>query len=258
MKKITLLILLMLCFSGFSQQKSTGNINLSTNITVNLTLDNTALKATMVFTGPSDRWFALQFGTFANGDGMATGQDFVYADGTTLIDGNMAGVGVTPNNDAIQSWTVTSNTVTSGIRTIIANRNLATGEANDYTFNYASSTIDFAWARRSNAGYILNNHGANRDYVVNVPLTTVLGTEDFSLKTSSIYPNPSKGSFNIETKTGLDKINVYSQTGALVETIAVKDKSNSVEMNLKNSQKGVYLIELQSGKEKTWKKIIIE
>lgn len=259
MKKITFLVFLMFCFASFSQQKTTGNITLSNNMTVNLTLDNTTLKATMVLTDPSDRWFALQFGSFAVGDGMVAGQDFVYANSTTLIDGNMNGVGTTPNTDAIQNWTVTSNTVTSGIRTVTAQRSLSSGDANDYTFNYANSTIDFAWARGGSPTYTLNTHGSlNRGYATSVSLTTVLGTEDFSLKASSIYPNPSNGNFSIETKTGLDKINVYSQTGVLVETIEVKDKSNTVEMNLKSLQKGVYLIELQSGKEKTWKKIIIE
>ncbi|WP_165932678.1 T9SS type A sorting domain-containing protein [Flavobacterium cellulosilyticum] len=228
-------------------------------MTVNLTLDNTKLKATMVLTGPSDRWFALQFGTFVVGDGMALGKDFVYADGTTLIDGNMVDVGVTPNTDAIQNWAITSNTITSGIRTIIAQRDLSTGDTNDYTFNYTNSTIDFAWARRGNAGYTLNNHGGgNRGYVVSVPLTTTLGIEDFSLKASSIYPNPSNGSFSVEKKSGIDKINVYSQTGSLIKTIEMSDKSNKVEVTLESLQKGIYLIELQNGTEKTWKKIIIE
>lgn len=258
MKKITLLTLLLTTFTGFSQQKTTGNITLSTNMTVNLTLNNTTQKATMVFTGPSDRWFGLQFGSFTNSDGMATGQDFVYADGTTLIDGKMIGIGSTPNTDSNQNWTVTANTISSGIRTITAQRNLSTGDTNDYTFNYNNATIDFAWARRSSAGYTLNNHGgANREYVIGSTFTT-MGVEDFSLRASSIYPNPSKGSFSIETKTNLDKINVYSQTGAFVKTIEVTDMNNMVNLNLTNFQKGVYLIELQNEKEKTWKKIIIE
>ena len=259
MKKITLIVLLMTSAIGFSQQKTTGDVTLSTNMTVNLTLDNTTQKATLVFTGPSDRWFALQFGAFAVGDGMAAGKDFVYANGTTLIDGNMVDVGVTPNTDAIQNWTVTSNTITSGIRTLTAQRNLSTGDVNDYTFNYANSTIDFAWARRGNAGYTLNNHGAtNRNYVLSVPLSPTMMVEDFSLKTSSIYPNPSNGSFSIETKTSLDKINVYSQTGAFIKTIEINYQSNKVDVNLKNLQKGIYLIELQNKTEKTWKKVIIE
>ena len=265
MKKITLLAILATSITSFAQQKTTGDITLSTNMTVNLTLNNTTSKATLKLTGPSDRWFALQFGNFGAGGGMETGEDFVYANGTisTLVDGNHNDIGVPPNTDGSQNWTVTSDTGTSAsspaIRTIIAERNLSTGDPNDYTFNYANTSIDFAWARRSSAGYALSNHGGgNRGYSVDVPLSTTLGVDDFSLKTSSIYPNPSNGNFSVETKTGLDKITVYSQTGSLVQTIDVKDKSNNtVEVSLKSLQKGLYLIELQNGSEKTWKKIIL-
>ena len=258
MKKITFLTLLITGFTCFSQQKSTGNVTLSINMTVNLTLDNTLQKATLVFTGPSDRWFALQFGTFSVGSGMSTGQDLVYTNNTTLIDGNMNGIGNTPNNDAIQNWTISSNTVSSGIRTITAQRNLSTGDSNDYTFNYANSTIDFAWARNNSTGYTLNNHGLNRGYSVSTPISSNLGVEAFSLKTALIYPNPSNGNFSIETKSGLDKINVYSHIGSLVKTIEISDQSKKVDVNLKSLQKGIYLIELQNGKENSWKKIIIE
>lgn len=258
MKKITLLLILANSLTCFAQQKSTGNIALSTNMTANLTLNNSTSKATLTLTGPSDRWFALQFGSFAFGDGMAAGQDFVYADGTTLVDGRQTGYGSFPSTDSSNDWSVTSNIVTSGVRTITAERNFSTGDANDYTFNYANTSIDFVWARRSSAGYGLNNHGgANRGYQIGVSLST-LGIEDFSLNASSIYPNPSNGVFNVETKTGLDKINVYSQTGSLLKAIQIKDKSNNTELDLKDLQKGFYLIELQNSSEKSWKKIIIE
>nr|WP_294925740.1 T9SS type A sorting domain-containing protein [uncultured Flavobacterium sp.] len=259
MKKITLLGLLIISVSIFAQQKSTGNVALSNNTTANLTLNNTTSKATLTLTGPSDRWFALQFGSFAEGDGMSPGEDLVYANATTIVDASHNGVGSAPSTDAAQSWTVTSNTVTSGIRTITAERSLSTGDTNDYTFNYNNTTIDFAWARRSNAGYTLNNHGGgNRGYNVGVSLSTTLGVDDFSLKTSSIYPNPSNGNFTIETKTGLDQINVYSLMGTLVKTIEVKDKSTTVEVSLKNLQTGIYLVELKNENDKSWKKIIVE
>jgi hypothetical protein len=258
MKKITLLIILAIGITCFAQQKSTGDITLSTNMAVNITLNNTTQKATMKLTGPSDRWFALQFGSFANGDGMAAGEDFVYANGTTLIDGIQTGYGAFPSTDTSNDWTVTSNTDVSGVRTIIAERNFSTGDANDYTFNYANTSIDLVWARRSSAGYGLNNHGAsNRGYQIGASLST-LGIEDFSLNASSIYPNPSNGVFNVETKTGLDKINVYSQTGSLLKRISISDKSNTTELDLKDLQKGFYLIELQNGLEKSWKKIMLE
>ena len=44
-KKITFLTLLITGLTCFSQQKSTGNVTLSTNMTVNLTLDNTSQKS---------------------------------------------------------------------------------------------------------------------------------------------------------------------------------------------------------------------
>lgn len=259
MKKITLLALLAVSIISFAQQKSTGNVTLSSNMTANLTLNNTTSKATLRLTGPSDRWFALQFGAFGASGGMESGEDLVYTNATALIDANQNGVGASPSTDATQSWTVTSNTVASGIRTIIAERNFSTGDANDYTFNYNNATIDFAWARSGSASYGLSNHGGgNRGYNTSVALSTTLGIQDFSLNSSSIYPNPSNGNFNVETKTGLNQINVYSQLGALVETIDVKDNATSVEVSLKKLQKGVYLIELKKENDKTWKKIIIE
>lgn len=257
MKKITLLLILANSITCFAQQKSTGDVTLSTNMSVNITLDNTTQKATIIFTGPSDRWFALQFGSFGFGEGMAAGEDLVYANATTLIDGNHTGYGSFPNTDSSNDWAVTSNTVASGVRTITAQRNFSTGDANDYTFNYANTSIDLVWAR-SSGGYALSNHGgANRGYQIGTSFTS-LGIEDFSLNASSIYPNPSNGVFNVETKTGLDNINVYSQTGSLLKAIKINDKSNTTELDLKDLQKGFYLVELQNSSEKSWKKIIIE
>ncbi|OOV18436.1 T9SS type A sorting domain-containing protein [Flavobacterium sp. LM4] len=263
MKKITLLTLLAISLSSFAQQKSTGDVTFGTSgVTANLTLNNTTQKATLKLTGPSDRWFGLEFGSFAAGQGMTDGHDLVYANNTTLIDARQTGYGDPPSTDASQSWTIISDTGTSAsspaIRTITAERNFSTGDANDYTFNYANTSIDFAWARRSNAGYGLGNHGGNRGYGIDRPLSTTLGVDDFGLKASSISPNPSNGNFTIETKTGLDQINVYSLIGTLIQTIEVKDKSNTVEVSLKNLQSGIYLIELQNDQEKTWKKIIIK
>jgi len=259
MKKITLFTFLIASFTSFSQQKSTGVVSLTSNMTVKLTLNNTTSKANLIFTGPSDRWFAIQFGSFADGDGMASGEDMVYADGTTLIDAKMGGVGVTPATDATQNWTVTSNTVASGIRTIVAERNFSTGDANDYTFNFADATIDFVWARRSSAGYTLNNHGgSNRGYAIDTPITTALDTPDFSLNAASVFPNPSNGIFSINTKNGLKTIAIYSQTGSFVKSISITSEGTNFDCDLSDLQKGIYFMELQNDNDKSWKKIVIE
>lgn len=264
MKKITLLTFLSIGISCFAQQKSTGDITLTNDMIANLTLNNTTSKAILKLTGPKDRWFALQFGSFAKGDGMVSGQDVVYTNANTsvMVDAKQDGVGNPPITDGSQNWVVISDTGTSAsspsIRTITAERNFSTGDINDYTFNYANTSIDFAWAKRSNASYTIGNHGGNFGYSTDAALSATLGVEDFGLKASSISPNPSNGNFTIETKTGLDKINVYSLVGTLVESIEVKDKSNTVDASLKSLQSGIYLIELQNDQEKTWKKIIIK
>ena len=60
----------------------------------------------------------------------------------------------------------------------------------------------------------------------------------------------------IKTKTGLDKIDVYTQTGAFVKTIEVKSTTET-EVNVEGLSTGVYLIQLQNSTEKSWKKVLI-
>jgi len=108
------------------------------------------------------------------------------------------------------------------------------------------------------ATFALSYHGApNRAVLLNTPLTT-LGVEDFSLNASQVFPNPSNGNFKVVTKTFLNKINVYAQTGALVKTIEVNSKENENEVSLAGLPSGVYLLELQNETEKSWKKVIVE
>lgn len=266
MKLKTTLLLTLLSLGAFAQSKSTGNVTLSTNMSANLTLNNTTSTVTLSLTGPNDRWFALQFGSFAtnppdvSGDGMQAGQDLVYWNNVTLVDARHNGVGVTPTNDPTNNWTLVSNnnnTPVAGQRTVVFTRPFNTGDANDYTFNYANSDIDFAWARSASANsYTLANHtGTNRGYVGNV--ATTLGVDKFSLNNAQVYPNPSNGDFNIKSETIITKVNVYSQTGAFVKTVEVENNADNAAINIKGLSTGVYLIELVNDTEKSWKKIIV-
>jgi hypothetical protein len=253
MKKITFLLLSLVSFSGFSQSKSTGVINLTTNMTANFTLNNTTSKASLVLTGPSDRWFAIGLGV-SSGFGMVSGDVLVYT--TALTDRNFAGT-TAPATDASQDWTTVSNNVVSGVRTLTLERVLTNSDTNDFQLPYATtSSINLAWARSGGASTSLGNHGGtNRGFATGT--FTILGTENFSLDASSIFPNPSNGNFVVKTKTNLTKINVYSQTGAFVKTIEVAATSQSVEVEVKGLQSGIYLLELQNDSDKAWKKIIV-
>ncbi|AXG74069.1 T9SS C-terminal target domain-containing protein [Flavobacterium arcticum] len=182
MKKSVLFILFMLASLGLqAQSKTTGVVNLLSasgsipGTTAEIVLNNDTSTATLTFTGPSDRWYALQFGIFpgTSGGGMASGQDIVYYNGTTLVDAVHNGVGATPSTDATNDWTVTSNTVSGSTRTIVATRAFNTGDTNDYTFVYSNTDIDFAFSRSQTAVYSLAYHGINRGYQLNRPFTCV-------------------------------------------------------------------------------------
>lgn len=253
MKKITFLLLSLLCFSGFSQSKSTGIINLTSNMTANLTLNNTTSKVTLILTGPSDRWFALGLNV-APGFSMSSGDVLVYT--TSLTDRNYVGFAA-PATDATQSWTTLSNTTASGIRTLTLERALTNSDANDFQFPYASTTtITLAWAKSSSASTTLANHGSGNRGFASGTFTT-LAAEDFSLNATSVFPNPTSGTFNVKTKTNLTNINVYNQTGALVKTIDVDASADTIEVKIDGLETGVYLLELKNESEKTWKRIVV-
>ena len=64
-----------------------------------------------------------------------------------------------PNVDASQDWTESSNTVTSGVRTIVATRDLNTSDANDYVFTTTNNTaLPLLWAKGTSL--TLGYHGA--------------------------------------------------------------------------------------------------
>jgi len=269
MKKITLSFITFLSFACYGQQKTTGTISLSNGvpITANFTLNNTTSQVTLVLTGPSDRWFGLGFGTeIVQGFGMninqpGQGDVVVFTTSTTpnLTDREFAGTG-NPPQDTSQDWTTVSNAVSGTIRTLTLTRSLTTSDtANDFQLPYATTnTINFGGVRAGSANMNVGPHGGSSSagYALNVPFTT-LGVEDFSLKSSQIYPNPSNGEFIVKTKTALEKINVYSQTGAFIKTIEGNDSSEGIEINISGLQTGVYLIELVNSSEKSWKKIIV-
>lgn len=256
--KLKLTILLyMICLGVFAQQKSIGPIALATNMNATITLDNGSSMVTLSLSGPNDRWFALQFGSFSGG--MEAGSDLVYWNNVTLVDAIHNGVGVTPTNDVTNNWTLVSNTNNSpstGLRTLVYTRPFFTGDPNDFTFNFADATLDLAWARFSSPSFVLSYHGSSNRGVF-LDYNYVLGEKDFSLTNSILYPNPNDGNFIISTEKYIEQIYVYNISGVLVKTIRV-DNNKEIEINVSDLQKGIYFLELINKTDKTWKKIIID
>lgn len=79
----------------------------------------------------------------------------------------------------------------------------------------------------------------------------------------SIYPNPSKGNFNLvfEAKNPTNlQINVYSVIGNQVYQTNYRTTTglNALQIQLNNIENGIYFVELSNGKETTVQKIVIK
>ena len=251
MKKITLLFFMLSSIIASSQIKTTSELTFVSGLSAELQLNNETATAILTLKGPSNRWIAFKLGSFTTA--MSASPDGVYYNGTTVVDGN----GGQLTTDATQNWTLVSNDVNGSTRTIVARRPFSTGDTNDFTINFTDNDIDIAAAYGpTDDSFDLEYHGQNKAKFLNTPLST-LGVEDFSLRATQIYPNPSNGEFLIKAKTTLSQVNIYSQTGAFVKTVIVEESSDATEINVKGLQTGVYLLELVNATEKSWKKIIV-
>jgi hypothetical protein len=246
MKKAFFMILLTGTL-GYSQN-STGTVSLSTGMSVKIDTDPTTV--TLTLTGPanSDVWFGIGFG----GRTMATATDmFIYSSATER---DYTSTGRTrPSIDTggvnAQNWTIVSDTPGTA-RTVVATRSLIS--SGDYTFLNNNSSIDVVFAYGSSLN--LGIHASRNSTTLT---RTALGVEDFSLNAATVGPNPAKGSFTINSKTGINKVDIYSQTGAFVKTINVNPSSNT-EVSVNGLSQGIYLMKLENDNDKSWKKVIVE
>lgn len=253
MKKPLLLVCMLASAVVSAQTYSTGTLALSstpgnTPLAYSAKVDVDASVVTLTLTGPSDRWMGIGFGESS----MAVDGDVVIYDGTNLTDRTFIGVGSTPVLDAVQDWTLVSDQVETGVRTVVGTRALATGEANDYTFTPTESALTLVYARGQSieVGY----HGSDSCGTTTASLN--LGTNEFSIVASKIFPNPSHGTFTIQSPVQLQRIAIYSQSGKLVKTLTGENGDLS-EVGVDGLEAGIYLIELSNQDNKTWKKVIV-
>ncbi|TWO32485.1 T9SS type A sorting domain-containing protein [Seonamhaeicola sediminis] len=90
-------------------------------------------------------------------------------------------------------------------------------------------------------------------YVMNVLGDEVLGIDDFKAFKLSITPNPTKDiiNINLDNSNTINHMNLYNITGRLIYRSV---KSNSIDLSQLNS--GVYLLEINTEKGKTTRKVI--
>jgi len=176
MKKTNLFVyFLFISISCFTQTYTTGVVNLSSTAGLTMTAKlDVGANVTLTLTGPAGRWFALGF----DASSMASGTDVVgvHAVGVlTNFDAYLTGYGA-PVTDALQNWTITSDQVAIGIRTIIATRALNTGDPNDHVFSAAPGALSLIWARGNTASFAYAYHGGSNRGIASANFTLVAAT----------------------------------------------------------------------------------
>lgn len=172
MKKISSFLLLVVSLTAFAQTYTTGTVTLSSTagLAMSVKLDVGA-NVTMTLIGPSARWFAVGF----DAGSMAAGTDVVgvhSAGALTAFDANLTGYNA-PATDVQQDWTISSNVVAGGVRTVIATRALNTGDANDHVFTAAPGSISLIWARASSNTFSYAYHGNTNRGISSATFTLV-------------------------------------------------------------------------------------
>ena len=249
MKKITFIITLLITSLAFAQNVSTGVVNLTSDFTVQFDVNGSTNQVTMTMVGPSTVWLGVALNT-ASGNSMGSGGEdvIIYSNGG-LSDRNLTGAFVAPNVDASQDWTESSNTVTSGVRTIVATRALNTGDSNDYVFTTSSTTLPLLWAKGSSLN--LAYHGSRGG------ATPSLGTSDVALIPEfDVYPNPTHRELNVQFPASIQKANiaVYSVLGTLVFQSEM-DQWNS-KINTSEWSTGVFIMNISTPEFSQTKRII--
>lgn len=252
MKKLYF-ILLLLPLASMAQIKATNPISVQ-NLNAGLVLDNNTQTVTLTLIGPSDRWMAIQYGQFSGG--MEAGADVAYYNGTTLVDARHNGIGVAPSADAENNWTVIENTVSAGFRTLKATRPFDSPDATDYDFNFADNTIGIALARGNSASFSLAYHGAANRLVNTALGFTNLGTPAYTQEQLAVYPNPSKGQFTIQSPEIITEVSLYNLAGSKLRTL--KPEPSEKQLHLQDLSAGVYLIEIKSAAQTSWRKLMVE
>ena len=89
-----------------------------------------------------------------------------------------------------------------------------------------------------------------------------LSTSDFELNDLTIVPNPNSGNFNVKFNSTSDNdvlINVYDISGRQIFAKSYPNQSVFAQnIQLDNVQAGVYLVNIQDGKQKSVRKIIVQ
>ena len=264
MKKITLLIFLVITSFTFSQNWTTGTIDLVPGtFTVKFDINATTVQVTLV--APNNVGFAVSptndsYGG-SGGMGQFGGDDVIFYANGAITDRQQSGGFMQPFLDETQNnWAIVSddnNIPSVGSRTVVATRARNTGDSNDFIYPASVGSFTIIWAKGGNADFTFHQSGStNRSGTV---ANTVLSNEDFQLNPARflISPNPATKNLNIgiSYETSRDyNLEVYDVLGKQIYIDQLTSDDTSIDVT--NWRSGIYLIKLSSDQSTQTKRFI--
>lgn len=250
MKNFTLAVFAALLMAGSmnAQTYSTGTVTFFGDYSGKIDVTSTLVTLTLI--GPSTSWLGVGFNANSMGD---NGMDVVIFDGTNMTDRTFVGF-TQPQADAIQNWTVTSNTIVTGVRTVVATRARNTGDANDFIFPAAAGPLTLIYARKPSS-FVLDYHGAGNCGTTIANLT--LGTDDYALSRFKMYPNPTNDYTTIELPSSINEVEVvvYDFLGRIVKKGIITATENRFDTS--NLQKGSYMLKVSTEEGTATKTLVV-
>jgi hypothetical protein len=205
--------------SGFTNDDTSSILIQGANIYVGYTQNGIYLR-----TNNGANWSALNTGL------VGTWVHNLVSDGTNIfaamgtIGMNPTGTGVFLLNQNNNSWTsINDNLGDLGVNALYVDGN---------TLYCGSSSI---WHRA---------------------ISNIVGINETQQSTTTMYPNPSTGTFTINSKTTLTQIQITDISGRVV----FETKPNTVQtiVNLQNQSKGIYQVKLVDTEKTTVQKIVLQ
>jgi hypothetical protein len=240
----------------FGQIQTSGLLQLDGTMSFQLDKDWTNSKVILIINGPADRWFSIAFDTelmLANKDCVLMTSD------TSFKDCYMPGGHNAPILDLDNNWNLELNTVTNGIRSIKATRDLTTNDVHDFDFSSTSTQLNMIWAYSSTPDYLLFNHGGDNYGGTTISFTTLNVDENTEEHYIKLYPNPANREFIISPLVNekIISIEVTNELGQLL----FKRKSNSGNLeplvNTEYFDNGMYEVKVESDLRTAISKLII-
>lgn len=105
----------------------------------------------------------------------------------------------------------------------------------------------------------------DNSYIDNIKISDVefIGEEEFELNDVSLYPNPTSGLLNITinaSKSGLAVAKILNTKGAVVlqKSFKIESGSESLQMDISDNPKGIYLLQIQQGNALFTEKVMLD